>query len=50
MFLLRATQIGLKISDLDCLEYGTVIDMFTEAVNDEYDYPTKATQSDFDRF
>jgi len=50
LFLLRATQIGLKISDLDCLEYGTVIDMFTEAANDEYDYPTKATQSDFDRF
>ena len=50
MFLLRATQIGLNLSDLDCLEYGTVLDMFTEAANDNYDYPVKARQADFDKF
>ena len=50
MFLLRATQIGLKLTDLDLLEYGTVIDMFTEAANDQFDYPIKAGQADFDKF
>lgn len=50
MFLLRTVQIGLHLHDLDCLEYGTVIDMFVESANDSYDYPIKATQADFDRF
>ena len=31
LFLLRAVQMGLTITDLDNLEYGTVIDMMTES-------------------
>lgn len=50
LFLLRAVQIGLDISDLDGLEYGTVIDMMIESGNDSYPYKTVATQADFDKF
>lgn len=50
VFVLRAFQIGLRLDDLDCLEYGTVIDMMTESGNDEYKYTPVATQADFDRF
>lgn len=50
LFLLRAVQMGLKLDDLDGLEYGAVIDMMTEAGNDECNYDTVATQEDFDRW
>lgn len=50
LFLLRAFQMGLSMADLDCLEYGTVIDMMTESSNDECSYQQVATQEDFDRF
>jgi hypothetical protein len=32
------------------MEYGTVIDMMTEAANDSYNYKQLATQDDFDGF
>lgn len=50
LFLLRAVQMGLKIADLDGLEYGTVMDMMTESSNDDVEYPTLASQEDFDRW
>lgn len=50
LFLLRAVQMGLTISDLDGLEYGTVVDMMTESSNDGEEYSTLATQEDFDAF
>lgn len=50
LFLLRAVQMGLRIPDLDGLEYGTVIDMMIESGNDVYEYKTVATQADFDKF
>ena len=50
LFLLRAVQMGLTVADLDNLEYGTVIDMMTEALNDNEKYQYKATQEDFDRW
>ncbi len=50
LFLLRAFQIHLSLDDLDRLEYGTVLDMMTEAGNDECKYDELATQEDFDRF
>lgn len=37
MFLLRCTQCGISISDLDLLSIGLVNDMFTEMKNDEYE-------------
>ena len=50
LFLLRCTQMGLSMSDLDRLDMGIILDMLTESINDNYDYPVKATQADFDRF
>lgn len=50
LFLLRAVQMGLSVSDLDGLEYGTVLDMMIEAANDDCAYRQVATQEDFDRF
>lgn len=50
LFVLRAFQMRLSMDDLDCLEYGFVVDMMTESSNDTYDYKPLATQEDFDRF
>lgn len=48
--MLRAVQMGLRLEDLDGLEYGFVVDMMTESSNDDYEYKTIATQEDFDAF
>ena len=48
LFLLRVTQLGIPIRDLDLLTIGMVTDMFTESANDDYEWPDKATQDDFD--
>lgn len=50
VFVLHAVQMGLRLEDLDCMEYGTVIDMMIESQNDELNYNTVASQDDFDRF
>lgn len=50
MFILRCIQAGLRLTDLDELDYGFVIDILTESDNDSYKYKDKATQEDFDRF
>lgn len=50
LFLLRVYQVGMKLDDLDDLEAGTVFDIMTEAVNDEFKYKQVASQNDFDRF
>lgn len=50
LLLLRAAQLGISMSDLELLTIGMVQDMYTEAINDSVDYPTVATQEDFDRF
>lgn len=41
---------GLRLEDLDGLEYGTIMDMMTENENDDFKYDTIATQEDFDRW
>ena len=48
--MLRCKELGLTINELENMDYGLVEDMFTEKVNDEYEYPYKASQEDFDRF
>lgn len=48
--MLRAVQMGLRISDLDQIEYGELTDMFIESGNDDYKYQELATQDDFNRF
>ena len=50
LFLLRVFQTGLRLDDLDELEAGTVFDIMTESVNDDYKYKQVASQDDFDRF
>jgi hypothetical protein len=50
VFLLRAKQMGLTLSELDELDEGTVMDMIIESGNDLCDdeYRQVATQEDFD--
>ncbi len=50
LFLLRCVQTGISIQDLDLLTVGLVLDIFTEHINDDYEYPKMATQEDMDRF
>ena len=50
LFLLRCFQIGLRMSDLDDLEYGEIVSMFIESENDTCEYQPLATQDDMDRF
>lgn len=50
LFLLRCTEVGLSMSDLDDLSVGMVNDMFVEKSNDSYDWKELATQEDFDKF
>lgn len=48
--MLRCKELGLSIDDLDNIDFGLVADMLTEKDNDNYNYPYKASQEDFDRF
>ncbi|MBQ9612230.1 MAG: hypothetical protein IJV14_06535 [Lachnospiraceae bacterium] len=41
---------GLSLCELDLLEYGLVMDMMTESLNDEVEYPLKAEQKQFNEF
>lgn len=50
LFLLRCTEVGLSMSDLDDLTVGMVNDMFVEKSNDGYEWKELASQEDFDRF
>jgi len=50
LYLLRCFQTGLHMADLETLNYGDVIDMMTETMNDGCEYKEIATQADFDRF
>ena len=48
--MLRCKELGLSIDDLENIDFGLVADMLTEKDNDNYDYPYKASQEDFDKF
>ena len=48
--MLRCKELGLSIDELENIEFGLVADMLTEKSNDEYNYPYKASQEDFDKF
>ena len=52
VYLLRAKQMGLTLSELDELDEGTVMDMIIESGNDLCDDECRqvATQQDFDVF
>ena len=46
----RVLSLGLRLEDLDRLEFGMVLDLIAEADNDNYEYSEVATQADFDGF
>ena len=48
LFLLRAAQLGIPVSDLDTLTIGMVLDMCAEALNDNEEYAVLGTQEDFE--
>ena len=50
LFLLRAGQMGLSMSDLEPQTIGMVWDMMTEAANDHCTYAQLPNQDDFDSF
>ena len=50
LFMLRCKELGFSVEELDHVEFGLVLDMLTEKGNDEYKYPYKANQKDFDKF
>ena len=47
---MRCLELGLKLPDLVCLDYGMVRDLLIEKGNDAEHYDQLATQEDFDRF
>ncbi|MDU3489923.1 MAG: hypothetical protein E7F64_02470 [Clostridiales bacterium] len=50
LFLLRCTEVGISIADLDLLSIGLVLDMWTEKANDGVNYKKVAGQEEFDKF
>jgi hypothetical protein len=50
LFLLRCTEVGISIRDLELLSIGLVLDIWTEKANDDVKYDRLADQTDFDRF
>jgi len=50
LFMLRCKELGFSVDELEQIEFGLVADMLTEKSNDDYEYPYKASQNDFDRF
>lgn len=48
--MLRCKELGLTLDELEMIDFGLVQDMFTEKDNDNFNYPYKASQEDFDRF
>ncbi len=50
LFLLRCTQLGLSMADLELLSIGLINDIYSESRNDDYNYAEIANQDDNDRF
>lgn len=50
LYLHRCLEVGLKLSELSDLDYGTVMDIMIEVGNDDAEWHQLATQEDFDRF
>ena len=48
--MLRAIQLGFRLSDLDQITIGELLDVLIEHENDSYEYPIKATVDDFRSF
>ena len=48
--MLQCMELGLTVLELEEIDFGQIQDMLIEKQNDEYKWPYKATQEDFDRF
>lgn len=48
--MLRAIQLGFRLSDLDQITIGELLDVLIENENDSYEYPIMATADDFRSF
>lgn len=48
--MLRCKGLGLTIDELENIDFGLISDMLTEKNNDNYSYPYKASQEDFNKF
>lgn len=48
--MLRCFQCGIRLDELNHMDYGMVQDILIESANDNYQYKQKATQKDFDNF
>ena len=50
IYMLRCVELGLSRDMLSILSVGDVYDMYTEKMNDQEEYPYKATQEDIKDF
>lgn len=50
LYVLRAKQIGLTLSEMEELDEGFITDMIIESNNDQCEYKELASQGDFDKF
>lgn len=50
VFLLRAAELGIKITDLGDYTLGEITDMIIERANDYEEYPEEAQGADIHRF
>lgn len=50
MFLLRAAELGIKITDLGDYTLGEITDMMIERANDNEEYPELAEATDIRTF
>ena len=48
--MLRCKELGFTVMELEQISFGLVMDMMVEKSNDEFNYPYKASQDDFNRF
>ena len=47
--ILRALEAGITITELDDMPMGLLMDILTEKMNDQVEFPYKATQADINR-
>ena len=48
--MLRCKELGFSVIELEQVSFGLIMDMMVEKSNDEYKYPYKASQDDFNNF
>ena len=47
LIILRATQVGFTLDEIDSLTWGQLMDVIVESANDNYKYPVKGTSEDY---